>query len=114
MNFIPNDVRTTCMGQACSMGAMILSFGARGKRHALPNARIMFHQPSGGAQGMASDIQIQAAEIQKMKANLNRMVAENTGQPIEVVEAIMDRDTFMSAEEAKSFGAIDEVIDAKR
>lgn len=98
------------MGQACSMGAMILSAGAKGKRFALPNSRIMFHQPSGGARGMASDIEIQAKEILKMKANLNRMVCNNTGQPLDVVEKIMDRDTFMSAQEALEFGAIDQVI----
>jgi ATP-dependent Clp protease protease subunit len=114
MNFISNPVRTTVMGQACSMGAMIMTFGAPGKRHALPNSRIMFHQPSGGASGMASDIEIQAREIIKMKANLNEMVAANTGRTLAEVEAIMDRDTFMSASEALAFGAIDEVIDAKR
>ncbi len=110
INFISNNVRMFCMGQACSMGAMILTFGTKGKRYSLPNSRIMFHQPSGGARGMASDIQIQAEEILKMKANLNRMVAENTGQPLKTVEKIMDRDTFMSAEEALAFGAIDEII----
>lgn len=110
MEFIKCDVAVTCMGQACSMGAMILSAGAKGKRFALPNSRIMFHQPSGGARGMASDIEIQAKEILKMKANLNRMVCNNTGQPLDVVEKIMDRDTFMSAQEALEFGAIDQVI----
>ncbi len=110
MAFVKCDVATICMGQACSMGAMILSAGAKGKRMALPNARVMFHQPSGGCKGMASDIEIQAAEILKMKANLNRMVVENTGQSLERVERIMDRDTFMSAQEALDFGAIDKVI----
>jgi ATP-dependent Clp protease protease subunit len=114
MNFVSNPIRTICMGQACSMGAMILSFGSPGKRLALPNSRIMFHQPSGGASGMASDIEIQAREILKMKANLNEMVAENTGRTLAEVEAIMDRDTFMSPAEALAFGAIDEVIDATR
>jgi ATP-dependent Clp protease protease subunit len=109
MNYIACDIRVICMGQACSMGAMILSSGTKGKRAALPNARIMFHQPSGGAQGMASDIEIQAREILKMRANLNRMVVENTGQSFETVERIMDRDTFMSAKEALDFGAIDEI-----
>lgn len=109
MNFIKPDVATICMGQACSMGAMILSMGTKGKRAALANSRIMFHQPSGGARGMASDIEIQAREILKMKATLNRMVSENTGKPLDVVEKMMDRDTFLSAEEAKDFGAIDEI-----
>lgn len=114
MNFISCPVRTTVMGQACSMGAMITTFGAPGMRRALPNARIMFHQPSGGAGGKASDIEIQAREILSMRARLNQMVVENTGQSLEVVERVMDRDTFMSAEEALAFGAIDEVIPAVR
>lgn len=109
MNFIKPDVQTICMGQACSMGAMILSMGTKGKRAALANSRVMFHQPSGGARGMASDIEIQAREILKMKANLNKMVSDNTGQPLEVVERIMDRDTFMSAQETLDFGAIDTI-----
>ena len=107
---IKSDVRVICMGQACSMGAMLLCSGTKGKRYSLPNSRIMFHQPSGGARGMASDIEIQANEILKMKANLNRMVSENTGQPLEVVEKIMDRDTFMSPQEALDFGAIDAIL----
>jgi len=110
MNFIKPDVVTVVMGQACSMGAMLMTCGAPGKRMALPNARIMYHQPSGGAQGMASDIEIQCREILKMKANLNQIVADRTGQPLEYVERIMDRDTFMSAEEALAFGGIDKVI----
>lgn len=110
MEYIKPDVAVVCVGQACSMGAMLLCSGAKGKRYALPNSRIMFHQPSGGARGMASDIQIQAEEILKMKANLNRMVCENTGQALEVVERIMDRDTFMSAQEALDFGAIDQIL----
>lgn len=110
MRYIKPDVAVVCVGQACSMGAMLLSSGAKGKRMSLPNSRIMFHQPSGGARGMASDIQIQATEILKMRANLNRMVCENTGQPLEVVEKIMDRDTFMSAQEALDFGAIDLIL----
>lgn len=113
MKFVSCDVATIVMGQACSMGAMIQSSGTKGKRYALPNSRIMFHQPSGGARGMASDIEIQAKEILNMKANLNRMVAENTGQPLEVVEKIMDRDTFMSAQEALDFGSVDKVIDTR-
>lgn len=110
MSAISNDINVICLGQACSMGAMILSHGTKGKRWSLPNSRIMFHQPSGGAGGMASDIEIQAREILKMKANLNRMVVENTGQSLETVERIMDRDTFMSAQEALEFGAIDKII----
>lgn len=110
MKYIKPDVAVVCVGQACSMGAMLLSSGTKGKRMSLPNSRIMFHQPSGGARGMASDIQIQANEILKMRANLNRMVCENTGQPLDVVEKIMDRDTFMSAQEALDFGAIDHIL----
>ncbi len=111
MNYIKPDVGVICVGQACSMGAMLLCSGAKGKRGALPNSRIMFHQPSGGARGMASDIEIQAKEILKMRANLNRMVSENTGQSIKVIEKIMDRDSYMSAEEAKEFGAIDFILE---
>ena len=110
MNFIKPDVSTICIGQACSMGAMLLTAGAKGKRLILPDARVMFHQPSGGARGMASDIQIQAREIQKMKDRLNEMVMEGTGQPLEVVEKIMDRDTFLSAQEALDFGCVDRII----
>ena len=105
------DVRTTVMGQACSMGALLLACaGTKGKRFALPSSRIMLHQPSGGAQGMASDIQIQAQEILRMKEFLNQMIVDASGQPLEVVERIMDRDTFMSPEEALEFGIIDEVV----
>ena len=113
MNFIQCDVQTICVGQACSMGAMLLTSGAPGKRFILPDARVMFHQPSGGARGMASDIQIQAQEIQKLKTRLNQMVVERTGQPLEVVEKIMDRDTFMSAQEALEFGAVDRIITSR-
>jgi ATP-dependent Clp protease protease subunit len=113
MNFIKPDVHVIVMGQACSMGAMITTFGAKGHRHILPNARMMFHQPSGGAQGMASDIEIQAREISYLKKKLNQMVADNTGQPLEYVERIMDRDTFMSAEEAVAFGAVDHIIQSR-
>jgi ATP-dependent Clp protease, protease subunit len=109
MNFISCDVSTVCMGQACSMGAMLLMAGAKGKRYILPDARVMVHQPSGGARGMASDIEIQAKEILKMKARLNQMVVEATGRDLEEVEKAMDRDTFMSAEEALEFGIVDEV-----
>jgi ATP-dependent Clp protease protease subunit len=110
MNFIKPDVSTICMGQACSMGAMLMTAGAKGKRYSLPDARFMFHQPSGGARGMASDIEIQYREIQKLKERLNEMVVEGTGQTLEYVEKIMDRDTFMSATEALEFGCIDRVI----
>lgn len=113
MCFIKPDVSTICIGQACSMGAMIMSFGAKGKRISLPNARIMIHQPSGGARGMASDIEIQYNEIAKMKKKLNQMIADNTGQPLSVVEKAMDRDTFMDADEALAFGIIDQIV-AKR
>ena len=110
MNFIKPDVQTICVGQACSMGAMLLTAGAKGKRFILPDARVMFHQPSGGASGKVSDIEIQYREIQKTKDRLNQMVVEGTGQPLEYVEKIMDRDTFMSAEEALEFGCVDRII----
>lgn len=113
MNYIKPDINVMCVGQACSMGAMILSCGTKGKRFALPNSRIMIHQPSGGARGMASDIEIQAKEILGMRKNLNRMMAENTGQPLDVVEKAMDRDTFMSAPEAKEFGIIDQIYTSR-
>jgi ATP-dependent Clp protease protease subunit len=113
MNFVKPDVSTICLGQACSMGAMLLTAGAKGKRLILPDARVMFHQPSGGARGMASDIEIQYREIQKLKERLNQMVVEGTGQPLEYVEKIMDRDTFMSAEEALAFGAVDRIIKSR-
>jgi ATP-dependent Clp protease protease subunit len=110
LRFISNDVQTICTGQACSMGAMLLMSGTKGKRYCLPNARVMIHQPSGGARGMASDIEIQFKEIQKLKAMLNQMVVEDTGQPLEVVEPAMDRDNFMSATEAQAWGIVDHVI----
>lgn len=113
MNFIKPDVITIAMGQACSMGAMLLTCGAPGKRMALPNTRIMYHQPSGGARGMASDIEIQAREILGMRANLNRIVHERTGQPLGEVERIMDRDTFMSPEDCLAFGGIDRVLTSR-
>lgn len=103
-------VRITAFGQACSMGAMLLCSGAKGMRRILPSTRVMFHQPSGGARGMASDIQIQAREILHLKRFLNDMVVGNTGRTLEEVEKVMDRDTFMSAEETVAFGAADEVI----
>lgn len=110
MNYIKCDVSTLCMGQACSMGSFLLAAGTKGKRYCLPNARIMVHQPSGGAQGQATDIEIQAREILKIRERLNRIYAEQTGQPIEVIEQAMERDNFMSAEEAKAFGLVDEVV----
>ncbi len=110
MNFIKPDVQTICIGQACSMGAMLLTAGQKGKRYILPDARVMFHQPSGGASGKVSDIEIQYREIQKMKDRLNEMVVEGTGKPLDVVEKVMDRDTFMSAQEALEFGCVDRII----
>ena len=111
MNYIKPDVSTICMGQAASMGAFLLSAGAKGKRFALPNARIMIHQPSGGAQGQSTDIQIQAKEIQRMKDSLNALIAEQTGQTVEKVEADTERDNFMSAQEAMDYGLVDKVLD---
>ncbi len=110
MNYIRPDIATICIGQAASMGAFLLSSGAKGKRYALPHARIMIHQPLGGAQGQATDIAIQAKEILRMKEELNKILANNTGQSIERVEKDTDRDNFMSAEEAKTYGMIDEVL----
>lgn len=110
MQFIKPDVRTLCVGQACSMGAFLLAGGAAGKRGALPHARVMIHQPLGGFRGQASDIQIHAQEILKIKGTLNERLAFHTGQPIETIEKDTDRDNFMSAEEAKNYGLIDEVL----
>ena len=110
MQFIKPDVRTLCMGQACSMGAFLLAGGAAGKRFALPHARIMIHQPLGGYRGQASDIQIHAQEILKIKDTLNQRLAFHTGQPLEVVERDTERDNFMSAKAAKEYGLIDEVL----
>ena len=110
MQFIKPDVRTLCVGQACSMGAFLLAGGAAGKRGALPHARVMIHQPLGGFRGQASDIQIHAQEILKIKSTLNERLAFHTGQPIETIEKDTDRDNFMSAEEAKNYGLVDEVF----
>lgn len=110
MQFIKPDVRTLCVGQACSMGAFLLAGGAPGKRGALPHARVMIHQPLGGFRGQASDIQIHAQEILKIKGTLNERLAFHTGQPIETIEKDTDRDNFMSAEEAQNYGLIDEVF----
>ncbi|MGX2947973.1 ATP-dependent Clp endopeptidase proteolytic subunit ClpP [Frederiksenia canicola] len=110
MNFIKPDVSTVCIGQACSMGAFLLSAGTKGKRFALPHARVMIHQPLGGFRGQASDIQIHAQEILKIKQTLNERMAEFTGQPLEKIEKDTDRDNFMSADEAQDYGLIDAVV----
>ena len=110
MNYIKPDVVTICMGQAASMGAFLLSSGAKGKRFALPHARIMIHHPLGGAQGQATDIEIHAKEILRMKKELNKILAENTGQSIRKIEKDTERDFFMSAEEALKYGLIDKVL----
>ena len=110
MQYIKPDVSTICIGMAASMGAFLLAGGQKGKRYALPNAEIMIHQPLGGVQGQASDIEITAKQILKIKEKLNKMLAENTGKPLEIVENDTDRDNYMSAEEAKAYGLIDEVI----
>lgn len=110
MNYIKCDVETICIGLAASMGAFLLAGGTKGKRFALPNAEIMIHQPSGGAKGQATDIQIVADNIQKTKKRLNTILAENTGKPYEVIAADTERDNYMSAEEAKEYGLIDGVI----
>ena len=110
MQFIKPDVRTLCIRQACSMGAFLLAGGAAGKRAALPNARVMIHQPLGGFRGQASDIQIHAQEILKIKQTLNERLAFHTGQSIERIEKDTDRDNFMSAEEAKAYGLVDDVL----
>ena len=110
MKYIKCDVSTICIGMAASMGAFLLSGGTKGKRYALPNAEIMIHQPSGGAQGQATEIQIVADHIAQTKRTLNEILAENTGQPYEVVEKDTDRDNYMTAEEAKAYGLIDGVV----
>lgn len=110
IQFVKCDVATYCLGQAASMGAFLLAAGTKGKRYALPNARVMIHQPWGGAQGTASDIHIQATEILKMKAQLNRLLAKHTGQTLEKIEKDTDRDYFMSGDEAKAYGIVDEVV----
>ncbi len=110
MKYIKCDVSTICLGMAASMGAFLLAGGTKGKRYALPNSTIMIHQPSGGAQGQATEIQIVADHIAKTKRTLNEILSENTGQPYEVVERDTDRDNYMSAEEAKAYGIIDGVV----
>jgi ATP-dependent Clp protease protease subunit len=111
MNYIKPDVCTICVGQAASMGAFLLSAGAKGKRYSLPNSRIMIHQPSGGAQGQSTDIQIQAKEIQRLKDSLNELLSKHTGQDVKIVEEDTERDNFMSAAEACEYGLVDKVID---
>ena len=110
MNYIKCDVSTICIGLAASMGAFLLSAGAKGKRFALPNSEIMIHQPLGGAQGQASDILIQARQIEKIKAKMTAILAENCGQPVEKVEQDVDRDHYMSADEAAAYGLVDKVF----
>ncbi|HEV7123663.1 MAG TPA: ATP-dependent Clp endopeptidase proteolytic subunit ClpP [Rhodanobacter sp.] len=113
MQFIKPAVSTMCIGQACSMGSFLLMAGAKGKRFALPNARIMIHQPSGGAQGQATDIDIQAREILYIRERLNRLYVEHTGQPLKKIELDMERDRFMNAQDAKTYGLIDEVLEKR-
>jgi len=113
MQYIRPDVHTICMGQAASMGSLLLAGGSPGCRFALPNARIMLHQPSGGAQGMASDIAIQAEEILRTRSNLNKLYVHHTGQALADIERVMDRDTFMDVEQAIAFGVIDSVLDKR-
>jgi ATP-dependent Clp protease protease subunit len=113
MQFIKPNVSTMCIGQACSMGSFLLMAGAKGKRFALPNSRIMIHQPSGGAQGQATDIEIQAREILYIRERLNKLYVEHTGQPLEKIEMDMERDRFMSPVDAKAYGLIDEVLDKR-
>ena len=110
MGYIRPDVSTLCTGQAASMGSLLLTAGAEGKRYSLPNSRIMVHQPSGGFQGQATDIEIQAREIIELRARLNQIYVEHTGQDLKVIEKAMDRDTFLTADKAKDFGLIDEVV----
>ncbi len=113
MQFIKPDVSTLCMGQACSMGAFLLTAGAKGKRFALPNSRVMIHQPMGGFQGQASDIAIHAKEILSLRAKLNDLMAHHTGQPIERIEKDTDRDNFLSAQDAAEYGLIDKVLTSR-
>jgi len=111
MNYIRCDVATLCMGQACSMGSLLLTAGAKGKRFTLPNARVMVHQPHGGAQGQATDIEIQAREILNIRKRVHEIYATTTGQPLKVIADALERDRFMSAKEAKEFGLVDEVVE---
>jgi ATP-dependent Clp protease protease subunit len=113
MQYIRAPVSTVCIGQAASMGSLLLAAGAKDKRFALPNSRIMVHQPSGGAQGQATDIEIQAREILKLRQRLNEIYVKHTGQPIEAIERKLERDTYMSAEEARDFGLVDQVVEVR-
>jgi ATP-dependent Clp protease protease subunit len=113
MQYVRPDVATVCIGQAASMGSLLLTAGAKGKRYSLPNARIMIHQPSGGTQGQATDIEIQAREILNMRRRLNEIYTNHTGQQMSVIEAAVERDKFLSPDEAKVFGLIDEVVDKR-
>ncbi|MCE2944019.1 MAG: ATP-dependent Clp endopeptidase proteolytic subunit ClpP [Xanthomonadaceae bacterium] len=113
MRFIKPDVSTICVGQACSMGAFLLAAGAKGKRYALPNSRVMIHQPSGGAQGQATDIAIQAKEILYLREKLNKELAQNTGKPLEQIEKDVERDFFMAAADAKEYGIVDAVLERR-
>jgi ATP-dependent Clp protease protease subunit len=114
MQFVQCDVATYCIGQAASMGALLLAGGTKGKRYALPHARVMLHQPWGGTQGTAADIQIQAEEILRLKKKMNELVTKHTGQPLERVERDADRDFYMSAEEARAYGLVDEVVETMK
>ena len=111
MQYIRPDISTVCIGQAASMGSLLLAAGAKGKRYALPNARIMVHQPSGGAEGQAADIEIHAREILRMRQRLNEIYVTHTGQTLEKIEAALERDNFLDAHEAKTFGIVDEVVE---
>ena len=111
MQYIRSPVSTVCIGQAASMGSLLLAAGAKDKRFALPNARVMVHQPSGGAQGQATDIEIQAREILTLRKKLNEIYTRHTGQPVEAIEQKLERDTYMSADEAKAFGLVDQVVE---
>ena len=114
MQFMTCDVATYCIGMAASMGAVLMAAGTKGKRFSLPNSRIMIHQPSGGAHGQASDISIQAKEILRLKKQLNEIMAYHTGQPVDRIERDMERDNYMSPEDAKTYGIVDEVVKSRR
>ena len=113
MQYIRSPVSTVCIGQAASMGSLLLCAGAKGQRYALPNSRVMVHQPSGGAQGQATDIEIQAREILKLRQRLNEIYVHHTGQPIDAIERKLERDSYMSAEEARDFGLVDHVVEKR-
>jgi ATP-dependent Clp protease protease subunit len=114
MQYIKPDVSTICLGQACSMGSLLLTAGVKGKRYCLPHARVMIHQPSGGFQGQASDIEIHAKEILELRKRLNQMYVDHTGQKLSVIEKAMERDNFMSAETAKKFGLVDKIVESRK